>query len=396
MDDTAIRDPVGGVNQSGVRDHNERLILSLIQRHGGLSSADIARRSTLSAQTVSIIIRALVKDGLLIRGTPMRGKVGKPSVPLMLNPDGLLSLGLNIGRKSADLVLIDGLGTVRAQLKRTYAYPTPASVLGFLEGGMTRLTGALDPAQRARIAGIGVAAPFQLWNWLDAVNLPIDAMMQWKDLDLAGRVGAVSGLTVFVQNDTTAACTAEHVFGRGRQFADYAYFFIGSFVGGGVVLNDTVYSGRTGNAGAFGTLPVRPGARDHSQLIHNASIYLLEQRLEAAGIDPAVIWQPDHDWDGLGDILTGWIEQTARHLAVAAVAVSSVIDFQRILIDANCPAMIRAAIVARTVAHVGDLDIQGIDPPVIEEASIGRNARAIGAAALPILARYFLSQPGIG
>ena len=107
MDDTAIRDPIGGVNQSGIRDHNERLILSLIQRHGGLSSADVARRSSLSAQTVSIIIRALEKDGLLIRGAPVRGKVGKPSVPMMLNPDGLLSLGLNIGRKSADLVLID-------------------------------------------------------------------------------------------------------------------------------------------------------------------------------------------------------------------------------------------------------------------------------------------------
>ena len=59
MDATTIRDPMGGANQSGLRDHNERLVLSLIQRHGGLPSAEIARRANLSAQTVSIIIREL-------------------------------------------------------------------------------------------------------------------------------------------------------------------------------------------------------------------------------------------------------------------------------------------------------------------------------------------------
>ncbi len=117
MDAVSIRDPMGGANQSGVRDHNERLVLSLIQRHGGLPSADIARRSNLSAQTVSIIIRALEKDGLLVRGEPIRGKVGKPSTPMALNPDGILSLGLNIGRKSADLVLIDVTGTTRAYVQ---------------------------------------------------------------------------------------------------------------------------------------------------------------------------------------------------------------------------------------------------------------------------------------
>ena len=76
MDAILIRDPMGGATPSGVRDHNERLVLSLIQRHGALPSADIARRANVSAQTVSTIIRALEKDGLLIRGEPIRGRVG--------------------------------------------------------------------------------------------------------------------------------------------------------------------------------------------------------------------------------------------------------------------------------------------------------------------------------
>ena len=395
MDAVSIRDPMGGANQSGIRDHNERLVLSLIQRHGGLPSADIARRSNLSAQTVSIIIRALEKDGLLVRGEPIRGKVGKPSTPMALNPDGILSLGLNIGRKSADLVLIDVTGTTRAHVKRTYPYPTPAAIRAFLRDGFASLTDGLPARQKGKLAGIGVAAPFELWNWLDAVNAPKEDMIQWRDFDIAAAVGQETGLPVNVQNDAIAACTAEHVFGRGREFADYAYFFIGSFIGGGVVLNDTVYTGRTGNAGAFGSIPVasEQGTR---QLIRHASLYLLERRLAEAGLDPAAIWKPDLDWAEFGAPLFDWIDHTARHLAIGIVAVASVIDFERILVDANCPPAVRSAIVEKTREAIRDIDTQGIEEPVVIEASVGRNARAIGAAALPIIDRYLLSQPRFG
>jgi predicted NBD/HSP70 family sugar kinase len=312
---------------------------------------------------------------------------------MTLNPDGILSLGLNIGRRSVDLVLIDVTGIVRGQLKKTYAYPTPEVVMQFLTEGMSTITGNLTKKQLGSIAGIGVAAPFELWNWLDTVKAPKDAMQLWRGFDLQSAVENKTGLPVVVQNDTTSACTAEHIFGRGREFADYAYFFIGSFIGGGVVLNDTVYSGRTGNAGAFGTIPVRFDISESSQLIHNASIYLLEKQLEARGEDSSVIWKPDHNWEGFEDILSDWIDQTAKHLAVAVVAVSSVIDFQRILVDANCPQPIRERIVERTCLEVRKLDTQGIADPIVLEASVGRNARAIGAASLPVIERYFLSQP---
>ena len=40
-----ITDPSGGANQSRVRDYNERLVLSLVRRHGSLAKSQIARRS---------------------------------------------------------------------------------------------------------------------------------------------------------------------------------------------------------------------------------------------------------------------------------------------------------------------------------------------------------------
>ena len=70
-----------GTNQTGVRLYNERLVLSLIRLHGQLPKVDIAKMTGLSPQTISIIMNQLSDDGLLLKGSPSRGRIGQPSVP---------------------------------------------------------------------------------------------------------------------------------------------------------------------------------------------------------------------------------------------------------------------------------------------------------------------------
>ncbi|MEM9524245.1 MAG: winged helix-turn-helix domain-containing protein, partial [Pseudomonadota bacterium] len=93
MNEKTVRAPSSGVNQSGVRAHNERLLLSMIQRNGEMPGSDLARRAGLSPQTVSVILRSLERDGLLVRKAPQRGRVGKPSTPMTLAADGVFSVG---------------------------------------------------------------------------------------------------------------------------------------------------------------------------------------------------------------------------------------------------------------------------------------------------------------
>ena len=88
-----------GTNQSGMRESNERLVLTLLRREGGLAKAEIARKTGLSAQTVSRLIGTLEGEGLIRRGDPQRGRVGQPSVPLSLDPTGAYFLGLKVGRR---------------------------------------------------------------------------------------------------------------------------------------------------------------------------------------------------------------------------------------------------------------------------------------------------------
>ncbi|MBT8458542.1 MAG: ROK family protein, partial [Boseongicola sp.] len=208
VDDTHILDPTGGGNQSGLRDTNARVVLSFIRRHGAMPSAEIARRSGLSAQTVSNITRALEADGLLKRGQAIKGKVGKPSVPVTLNPNGVNALGLNIGRRSAELVLVDFGGAPLETVVTTYGYPTIEGVFGFLTDGITRIFQSY-PSARSRVSAIGVASPSKLWEWLEVADAPNEAMQKWRDLDIRAEIKALTGFETYLENDATSACVAE-------------------------------------------------------------------------------------------------------------------------------------------------------------------------------------------
>ena len=389
---TGVIDPMGGANQTRVRAYNERLVLSLVRRHGSLSKAEIARRTGLSAQTVSVIMRALEQDGLLARGSPQRGRVGQPSIPMSLNPDGVLSLGLKIGRRSADLILMDFTGKVRLQLHEAYRYPTPSGVVAFAEGATAAIFATIAPDERRRIAGLGVALPFELWNWVEEMGAPREDMDAWRHADIAAMLGERLSLPVFIQNDATAACAAELAFGHGPRFADFAYFFLGSFIGGGVVLNHALYPGRTGNAGAFGSMPFRSGDGGQDQLIDHASVVLLEKLLLEAGKDPSSIWLTPEAWDDFGEPCSRWIGMTGKAVAQAIATVCSVIDFEAVIIDGGFSASIRAEITEAARRELSKLDLQGITPPVVEEGLVGSAARAIGAASLPLFSRYHIDQ----
>ena len=381
--------PSRGTNQSGVRAYNERLVLSLVRRHGALPKADIARLTGLSAMTTTTIMNRLEVDGLLTKQAKQRGRIGQPSIPFALNADGAFSLGLKIGRRSCELVLVDFLGVARERRREIYGYPVPSTLISWVSSALSQVTRSLSAEARERITGIGIAVPFELWNWETEVGAPREVLDAWRSFDVKAEIGRITGLEVHLCNDATAACGAELMVGSGSMYRDFIYVFFGSFIGGGVVLNHQLFPGRSGNAGAIGSMPVArlddTGQFSRPQLIRQASIYLLEKRLLAAGRDPSAIWLRPSEWEDYGSILDDWIAEVARALAPALIACTAVIDFQAIVIDGAFPDDVRRKLVARVVQEAETLDRQGLSPAVITEGAVGPDARALGAAMLPLL-----------
>ncbi|MER8548725.1 ROK family transcriptional regulator [Mesorhizobium sp. M0684] len=385
-----------GTNQSGMRDHNERLVLSLVRQHGSLAKSDIARMTGLSAQTVSVIMRELEEDDLLVRQAPLRGKIGQPSIPMALNPDGAYFIGLKIGRRSAELVLIDFLGNVRSMLQHSYRYPAPRETVEFVASGMKKMRGELTPAQDKRIAGLGIAMPFELWNWADTAGAPREIMDEWRHRDIRADIQAQCEFPVYLQNDATSACGAELVFGHAAGAArDFVYFYIGAFAGGGIVLNGRLFGGPTGNAGALGSMPVPGPDGKPTQLIDVASIAMLEKALNARGIEASHLWTSPGDWGEIGAELDDWIASASQALAYAIVSASSVIDFEAAVIDGWMPLAVRRRLVDAIIQAIGRIDGEGLRLPAVREGTVGIHARALGGASLPLSERFLIGSTTI-
>lgn len=382
--------PLRGTNQMGMRARNERLVLSLVRQHGALSKAEIARLTGLSAQTVSVIMRALEAEGLLAKGDPVRGKVGQPSVPMHLDENGAFFLGLKVGRRSLELVLTDFLGKVLARRMRVHTHPEPEATIAFAHDAIGQLILTLPPEHRSRIAGLGIAIPFFLWDWAQMLGVPPERMEGWRTIDIRAEIAARHSLPVFVQNDASSACAAELVFGKTELPPEFLYFYVGYFIGGGVVLNHALFSGAGGNSGALGPLPVPGPDGTPSQLIDVASLTRLESSLSAAGFETDSLWEDVRHWKADPAILDAWIDTAARGLAHAVVSACSIIDFGQVLIDGWLPRDVAARLVDRTRQHLGAFDVTGLNIPEIRLGTIGADARALGAASLPLSERFLI------
>ena len=68
---------------------------------------------------------------------------------MALNPDGAFSIGIKIGRRSMDMLLVDFVGQSRQRLTLAYDFPDPDSLFGEIEARLERLPRAARSAARA-------------------------------------------------------------------------------------------------------------------------------------------------------------------------------------------------------------------------------------------------------
>ena len=374
-----------GSNQVAVRQYNERLVLQTIRLNGPLPKAELARLIGLTPQTVTHIVRDLEADGLLVRGEPERGRVGQPSVPFDLNPDGAQSIGIHIGRRSTEIVLINQVGSILAKLSTVYAYPEPEAILHFISSSYRSLI-KRKSCHPDRIMGVGVCEPGNIAGWQQLLGAPNEILESWQSIDLNVAIERAIGMAPLFCNDASAACGAELLFGQGRHYANHLYTYIGSFIGGGLVLDGNLVIGRGGNAGAIGSLPLGPKSKD--QLIDHSSLLQLEEALVSSGLDRTTLWKDRNGWEEYRDLVTNWINDAAPGIAMAALSATALVELDALIIDGAFPEWVKAELTTAIEEASDALNWEGIERPILVEGTCGFHARALGGAALPLLSQF--------
>ena len=386
-----------GSNHVGMRQFNERVVLQAIRLNGSLPKADLARLTGLSAQTIGLITTRLEEDLLVVKHERVRGRIGQPSIPLALNPDGAFSIGIKIGRRSADWLLVDFTGQVRQRQSLDYEFPDKSSLLPAIARHMNSMLDALGPL-RDRLVGIGVAAPFQLGGWHRMLGLSEAQSETWNQINLGAEVQAMTEVPVSFAKDTSAACVAELVVGRGRDLKNFLYLFVDTFVGGGLVINSHLHGGLHGNAGAVASLPMRLSRRISSdptppdQLISHASLWELERRFLDLGLDPHAAYDERALSEPYSEETQGWISQAATALAHTVVSGTAFLDIDAVVIDGSFSRTLQTQLIEATQDALQHYNWEGLWHANIIAGNVGSDARALGGALMPLYANFAPDQ----
>lgn len=378
-----------GGNVGQLRTYNEHLVLSAILEEGSLSKAALSRRTGLSANAAMIIANELIARGLLVKCQPIRGQVGQPSTPIAVNPEGAFSVGVNIGRRSVQSLLLNFSGEVIAEREQPHEYPEPASSIDTAINQCTDLLNQQRETVRERTVGVGVALPGQLPAWSEELGLAPDALDGWQEVDVQAALTKATGLETLLYNDASAACAAEMIRGSAITHRSALYLYFGTFIGGGIVIGGRLYQGEWKNAGAIGSMPVVTGVdgQARNQLIHRASIYQLETLLKSRGLDPDTVLA-GKGADNAESVFGLWMDEAAPAVASSIVSALSVVDFETVVIDGIISPDWRHQLRKRIIGELSRQNLSGLILPTISTGSIGTSAPKLGAAIMPLRAKF--------
>jgi hypothetical protein len=353
-----IADRAGGLNSVSVRSYNERLVLSLLLQNTGITRLEIGEQSGLSAQTVSVIIRSLEQEGLIAKGEAQRGRVGPPTVPLSLNPDGAYSVGISIGHRQIEVVVVDFIGTVLSKSSMPLSMQAQDSNHPQFISAIMEAVKSLPKERRQRVAGIGLALPG------DKAELELAPASARERFDvLREEIEKVVEHPVYVQNDITAATGGESMFGAAKKLSDYLYFYLGAHLHNRLVLNHQIYNTRAAVSQDVGLLK-------------------LEEMLLAQGGSTHQLWERGVKWPDLGPLGEQWRSTLVQHMAQSVEAISQFIPLKTVILSSYAPqSTCRQACEELEIAIPGLRAIAG---------SIEGPPKAVGAASLPFSSRFMV------
>ncbi len=236
---------------------NEQLLLQQIRQLGPCSRAELARRSGLSKPTVSLALANAERSGLVREAGQRTGVPGRSAVLYEVRPEAGYTLGLDIGRQYLRGAVADLAGSVLATLEqRTRATST--------SGRITELIGLADGLcadaglVRSAISQTVIGSPGVYDPQRDAIILAGE-LAAWGKPAVLAELRNAFGEQLVVENDVDAATLAERVHGHGREVGTFAFVWIGTGVGMGMVIDGNLYRGAHGVAGEIAFMPISAG-----------------------------------------------------------------------------------------------------------------------------------------
>ncbi|HVU91673.1 MAG TPA: ROK family protein, partial [Jatrophihabitans sp.] len=164
-----------------------------------------------------------------------------------------LAIGVDIGGTKVAAGVVDADGQVIDRERRD----TPGQDVAQTESTIVEVVHALAARHEVTAVGIGAAG----WIANDHSTVLFAPHLAWRNEPLREALQARIDLPLSVENDANAAAWAEYRFGAARGEKVVVCVTLGTGIGGGLVVDGTVYRGAFGVACEYGHMTLVPDGR---------------------------------------------------------------------------------------------------------------------------------------
>lgn len=386
-----------GTNLQYANSFNIRIVIEAIRLYGPVSRGEVARKTRLSAQTVTNITKKLMKGNLIVEGDRIQEGRGAPSILLRLNKDAAFSIGLDLDKDHLTGILVDLDGNMRQRISRSLDFPHSDEAMDLMEEFVNELIG-LENVPKERIWGVGVGLPGPMVvNKGSAQKKMVNPHLLpgWDHVPVVDILGERLNLPVYLENNASAAAIGERWYGAGKHINNFFYIYVGAGLGGGLFINGQLHSGHTGNAGELGYSPVsRNNGPDQADDIkphlgEYFNLAILYEKLEKGGYEVHSLDDIRDLFDKGNPIIDEWLETGTEKLVPLLLSIEYLIDPEVIFVGGRLPEKLLKKILKRISETLPDqrtIDKMGV--PEIRKSTAGVDAGALGVATLPLYASF--------
>lgn len=163
-------------------------------------------------------------------------------------------LGVDLGgTKILSGLFDDNLKLLARSKNPTSADGGPSAVVARIAQGVDAVLreANVEPAQ---VRGMGMGVPGQIE--LGTTRVKFAPNLEWRDVDIRPLLPPNWTWPLIVENDVRMGTYGEYAYGAAKGARNVFGVFVGTGVGGGLILNGELYTGFNGNAGEIGHIIV--------------------------------------------------------------------------------------------------------------------------------------------
>lgn len=241
--------PVKVRNQSYVKHYNIQAVLRVLEEYQPVSRTDIVRLTQMSPTSITRIIGALIRLGLIYETEAVpRPSRGRKAINLCIKPEGIYAFGVFLTYDSVRVCLMDysnrvlHTDTLVLQARR-YA----PSELAKLSRDLCRHIPRDLARDWKRVRAVGVSCAGIVDP--ESGRVVRSYQMDWEDVDLRDAFEREFAMPVWIENDVKACLIGEKARRGLSDAVDTAYLMVGTGVGVAATVSGRVMRGDASRAG---------------------------------------------------------------------------------------------------------------------------------------------------